>query len=292
MSPKVTSASKTALTLSAAALAYAERGWPVFPLKARDKTPLTRTGFKVATCDPAVIESWWDHWPTANIGIATGHDFDVLDIDGDLGRAALREFWTRRGITYHHDGPVSLTGKGWHMLFQNTGHGNGADLLGGGSKLDFRGLGGYIAAAPSIHPLGHTYRWDEHRGPDTPLPPPPDWLFELLNRDDNPAAAPAKPKPIIIANLAFETLVEGGYIPRDQTPRGVQNRLQRPDILQVCADKGITLRQRTHYWVAACVYHEDSTPSMAIYTSNNTFHCYGCGAYGDSIDLEAGTHLG
>lgn len=287
----MTSPSKDGSALSASAIAYAERGWPVFPCKPGDKAPLTRNGFKAATTDLDQIESWWDFWTDANIGLATGHAFDVLDVDGDAGVAALRAFWRRKNIAYQHDGPVSLTGKGWHFLFAPTGRGNGAALLGPDSKLDFRGIGGYIVAAPSLHPLGHHYEWDLRRGPDTPIPAPPAWLNDLLDRDDNPVAAKAPPKKHILPNSTYEQLVAEGILPKAQAPRGIVQRVERPDILEVCADQGIRLRKRTHYWVAACVFHADSTPSMAVYPSNNTFHCYGCGAHGDSYDLRNGTHL-
>jgi putative DNA primase/helicase len=276
-----------------AALEYANRGWRVFPCVPEGKTPLTRNGFKAATTDLGIIESWWDWTPHANIGLATGHIFDVLDVDGDAGVKALRKFWLERGIDYRHEGPVSLTGRGWHFLFAATGFRNGAALLGPDSKLDFRGAGGYIIAAPSKHPLGHHYQWDDARGPDRPLPVAPDWLTPLMERSGAPEAQPAKPKPVILANETYEALIEGGLIPRDQIPRGVQSRLEREDILAVCAELGFPLRQRGHYYLGKCPTpeHEDSTPSCAFYPSNNTWYCYGCQAHGDSLDLRNGTHL-
>src|SRR4051812_49746069 len=69
-----------------AALAYAARGWPLFPLKPREKTPLISkadggNGVKDATTDPAAIEAWWTACPEANIGLACGAAFFVLDAD-------------------------------------------------------------------------------------------------------------------------------------------------------------------------------------------------------------------
>jgi DNA primase len=47
--------------------------------------------------------------------------------------------------------------------------------------------------------------------------------------------------------------------------------------------------------LAHCVApdHEDRTPSMTIYTESQRFRCYGCGLFGDVVDLEriAGRHL-
>jgi Bifunctional DNA primase/polymerase, N-terminal len=40
------------------ALEYARRGIPVFPCKRADKSPLTKNGFKDATCDEQQIREW------------------------------------------------------------------------------------------------------------------------------------------------------------------------------------------------------------------------------------------
>lgn len=272
--------------LLAWALAYAGGGFPVFPLVPRDKRPLTTNGFKNATTDPAIIETWWDQWPGANIGIATGHAFDVLDVDGEAGVKALE---AHIGSRYRHPGPWAATGKGWHLLFLPTGRGNGAALLGKDSKLDFRGTGGYIVAPPSIHPLGHRYNWVV--SPDTALPEPPQWLFDLLDHQSVPEAEAAKPRPTVLPNHIYEALQESGVI-KDQLPAGVlRDRLGREDILQVCADKGYKLRGRGSYQLMACPFHDDSTPSCAVYPHNNTFYCFGCQAHGDSYDLRHDKHI-
>lgn len=85
-----------------AALAYAHRGWRVFPLhgvangactckrhdcSSPDKHPLVRHGLYEGTTDRNKIESWWRHWPQANIGVATGPDSALLVIDVDLPKA-------------------------------------------------------------------------------------------------------------------------------------------------------------------------------------------------------------
>src|SRR5258708_1597587 len=65
----------------AAALAYAELGYPVLPCVANQKRPATFNGFKDATTDPEQIEKWWRMWPMANVAIRTD-GLLVLDIDG------------------------------------------------------------------------------------------------------------------------------------------------------------------------------------------------------------------
>src|SRR5262249_21291268 len=49
----------SALHLRKAALAYAARGWYVFPCLVGGKTPVFKGGFHGATTNPAVIERWW-----------------------------------------------------------------------------------------------------------------------------------------------------------------------------------------------------------------------------------------
>ena len=34
-----------------------------------------------------------------------------------------------------------------------------------------------------------------------------------------------------------------------------------------------------------CPLHNEKTPSFTIYRKSNTFHCFGCGAHGDAIEL-------
>ena len=71
--------------LKAAALAYASWGWPVFPLKPGQKVPATKNGFKDATTDKDRLARWWDRNPHSNIGLPTGHAFDVVDVDAPKG---------------------------------------------------------------------------------------------------------------------------------------------------------------------------------------------------------------
>src|SRR5260370_34058436 len=77
-----------------AALAYASRGWPVFPCKPDSKRPLTEHGVKDATTDPDIIRGWWTQWPNALIGFACGHASGVfvldLDVEDDPNGAKLR----------------------------------------------------------------------------------------------------------------------------------------------------------------------------------------------------------
>jgi hypothetical protein len=66
----------------AAALRYAQAGWPVFPCITGEKAPATKHGFLDATTDPDKITWWWSRNPGRNVAIATGTPGpDVLDVD-------------------------------------------------------------------------------------------------------------------------------------------------------------------------------------------------------------------
>lgn len=137
------------------ALWYASQGIPVFPLQPGQKIPLPRThGCLDATTDEALIRAWWAATPTANIGIATGHVLDVIDIDGPAGRDSWRDEVAARGLVPPILGTVD-TPRGTHHYITPTGDGNAAGIWPG---VDFRGAGGYVVAPPSTVG-GHAYRW-------------------------------------------------------------------------------------------------------------------------------------
>jgi hypothetical protein len=222
--------SRPSVVLRDAALGYASRGIPVLPLhypllhhssvqpvtddgqlahptvgtgcSCRDpscgqvaKHPLGSLvphGLKEATTNRARVLAWWTQQPQANIGLATGFRFDVLDVDGPIGAQAIRTF-----AGHHHlesSGPLVRTGGGgWHYYLAPTGLGNVAprDL----EQVDWRGRGGYVVAPPSRHRSGHPYQWVAGRDLDTAVPRVPAALRQRLQhrQADRPAAVVAVP---------------------------------------------------------------------------------------------------
>jgi Bifunctional DNA primase/polymerase, N-terminal/YspA, cpYpsA-related SLOG family len=211
-----------ARALRTAALGYAAHGIPVLPLHTpqlrpvmaeRDqavvavgcscgdqgcdrpgkhpRTLLVPHGVTQATRDPERVEGWWRRAPLANIGLATGHTVDVLDLDGPLGVAALRAFAADHG--WMPTGPLVRTGRGWHLYLQPSGTGPRnpihPELL---AHVDWRGKGAYAIAPPSRHAYG-AYTWV--RGLDTPLEAAPPALLALLRprRVDRAAPLPSRP---------------------------------------------------------------------------------------------------
>jgi hypothetical protein len=179
-------------TLSAA-LGYAGRGWPVFPLfepvgtgcTCRNpkcdrigKHPRTRNGLKDGTTDPATVRQWWAEWPDAGVGIVTGpaSGFWMLGPDGPEGLADLK-------VLEHEHGPLPPTARvrsgsgGEHLYFAWPTDGvpipNRRNHR--GLKIDLRGCGdgpGYVIGAPSRNANG-AYSWLDERPPADA----PSWLL-------------------------------------------------------------------------------------------------------------------
>jgi hypothetical protein len=182
-----------------AALGYARRGIRVIPITPRSKIPLIDAWPTQATSDETTIRAWWQRWPDAGIGIATGkagrRQFFVLDIDdknGKNGSDTLAELETQHGKL--PDTVTVLTGSGGrHLYFTTTVEirNDAGKRLGEG--LDIRGEGGYVVAPPSTHENGHTYQFEDGYaiGDLTPADAP-GWLMHRLTTQ--PKIDPAKPR--------------------------------------------------------------------------------------------------
>jgi hypothetical protein len=219
--------SRRRVALRDAALGYASRGIPVLPLhhplphrgdlqprdgqrlapstasggcSCRDagcgqvgKHPLGSLvphGVKDATCNRARILAWWTCHPQANIGLATGHAFDVLDVDGPAGEQAIRELAATHGL--HSSGPLVRTGgDGWHFYLAPTGLGNAHPQ--GLEHVDWRGWGGYVVAPPSRHASGQLYQWVPGRDLEvSPGEVPSVLLARLEHRPPQRSAGPVE----------------------------------------------------------------------------------------------------
>ena len=187
-----------------AAVDYINRGFAVFPLKYKGKTPLTANGCKDATTDAAVVKAWWQRWPNANIGIATGQKSGgliVIDLDIDENKG-LDGYHTLRDWE-HDNGNLpdtwqSITGRGGNHLFFRSpkSAGNRAGILEG---VDIRGDGGYIVAPPSIHQNGKKYEW-EQSPEEFELAEADDTVFRLLEtKNTNQNDSEFKPPEIVPA---------------------------------------------------------------------------------------------
>jgi Bifunctional DNA primase/polymerase, N-terminal len=124
-----------------AALAYAARGWPIFPATAR-KTPIFEGWQEAACTDPATIKGWWKRWPDARIALPTGKrsKLVVLDIDVKDPRAYGFDTLADFGFAILPESPLAHTRSGGlHVYFARgeTEIKNSIGVLGPG--LDVRG---------------------------------------------------------------------------------------------------------------------------------------------------------
>jgi hypothetical protein len=192
--------------LGQAALAYAGDGWSVFPCEPRGKTPLARlapAGVKNATTDPDTVARWWRQEPDANIGLACGGNFWVLDLDPDKGAmAALADLERRYGPLPTTVSVITGSG-GWHHYFApNPRPLNWANRL--GTKLDTRNTGGYVLAPPSVHPNGRRYEWAA--APCLPIVAAPAWLLDILD--------PPRAEPVLVPFVPASTRAACAYVAR------------------------------------------------------------------------------
>lgn len=160
------------------------------------KHPRTQHGLDDATTDLAQIAKWWQFWPAANIGVATGPDSGIVVVDIDP-RHGGTESWVnlREEHGYEHEGPACLTGGGGlHLYFQHPGtkiRNSSGEVAEG---IDIKGDRGYVVAPPSVHAAGTSYSWIEGYAPwERALPPIPGWLLELMRKAPEAAGLGAAP---------------------------------------------------------------------------------------------------
>lgn len=182
------------------ALRYIKLGWAVFPLEG--KKPIIREWQIAATLSESQVRDWWGRWPKANIGIRTGDAFFMFDVDLKSGGESDLDF-LREQYGPIPDTIQQVTGTGgYHFLFQMPGFPvrnlQGAQNPLFGKGIDIRGIGGYMVAAPSVHPeTGREYFWDGLKEiEEQKIAAAPGWMLDKLRGrtaappDPGKAAAP------------------------------------------------------------------------------------------------------
>lgn len=176
------------------ALAYAARGWAVFPVhtikngrctcldadcRNQGKHPIPTNGLNAATHDPDKITAWWTRTPTANIGIATGEisGLVVLDVDPrNGGDKSMQEMVKEWGDAWLDTYSVQTGSGGYHHYYRHPGE-RVPNVPSFRAGLDIKADGGYIVAPPSLHASGGHYEVLE--GNDT-VETMPDWMDALI----------------------------------------------------------------------------------------------------------------
>jgi hypothetical protein len=208
--------------LSDAALDYLERGLSIIALEG--KAPHVQlhprgindpiTGAPETEEERAAVIRHFTTDGVTGIGISTGGPYFVVDIDGEEGAVAWRDL---AKADYLPSRWVAKTGRGLHLWFGSpTGPVVSRKL---GSKLDLKGVGGYVVAPPSAHPDGGSYEWlvGPMDGPPLEAPEALQAHLAKLTRADERAAElrvqhrPVRHQPIERSELGFRFFPSWGF---------------------------------------------------------------------------------
>ena len=231
-----------------AALAFAARGWAVFPVKG--KKPLTPHGYKDGTKDSAQIIQWWTQWPDANVGVVTGMSsgIGVLDVDNKNDKNGDESL--RRLIEEYGPLPETLMSRtvsgGWHFVFRLPAA-SVRSKKGFREGLDFLAEGSYFVAPPST--IGEkSYEWTMQ----SEIADCPAWLAafgqEIVEEDGDDESPEERVKRLVL----------------DLFPKG---------------------KRSNTYWMTICPYHDDTEASLSITLKTGLFRCFACSAKGSLVDL-------
>jgi len=187
------------------ALAYADRGWHVFPVwgaeggrcrcgtecQSPGKHPvssLVRRGMLDATTDHDTIKQWWTTMPDAGIAVSLAPSgMAAVDVDPRNGGYLTLELLEEQHGKIDTDLVQFTQGGGEHRFFYLEA-GSSLQLPGKlGDGVDLK-RNGYSVLPPTTGPAG-VYDWEASSNPlDGALPAPlPDWIRSLAKPVDRPA---------------------------------------------------------------------------------------------------------
>lgn len=257
-------------TILHSALAWHNNGIATIPILARSKSPALDSWAEYQQRLPTERElrAWFSN-PAYNLAVITGwRGLVVIDWD-DIH--AFDEWKNWLGIkrqalltTYR-----VYTSRGIHLYYWAFKEAHCAHL----THCDVKAAGGYVLAPPSIHPSGATYTAQGEINDTIGI----DDVADLL-----PGYAEAvKPPPMVVAvdDDPFTAAMR-----RDLPPNSIESIKARLTIADV-----LGRRENGRTWHTVCPLHGDTNPSFVVYPDGH-FHCYGCGAHGDVIDLYSALH--
>lgn len=205
-----------------AALAYAARGWSVFPCQEGKKVPATKNGWLDSTTDQNTIKSWWQENPNYNVAIATGpSNLCVIDIDpGGLdGWDEIVQQLPDLARLENEFPRVDTPRGGFHYYMEGEGFTTASKLAKG---VDTRGKGGYVLAPPSYVDDGKSkgaYEGEPHIGDIPPVYTP---IFSRIGKEPKttapePAVPPEQvkwdePETLRRAEAVLTTFVNEGKV--------------------------------------------------------------------------------
>ena len=188
------------MTILDAALAWAARGFRVFPITPGGKVPPKGLAWKIeATTDPAKIRAWWAFEPNYNYAVAAGEGTLIVDVDAAKnGFAALLDLDLPDTLT------VKTPGGGMHLYMHGPDVQNSVDRIAPG--IDIRSAGGYVVGPGSFFadPGGKKgYTGTYHVINDTsPVEVPAGFVImcgDPKQREQGPAVSVDEPDDIVFA---------------------------------------------------------------------------------------------
>ncbi len=312
----------TSTNLATEALAYASRGWLIFPLwhivdgicqcadahacGSPGKHPRTRHGLSEASSDHRTVERWWSMWPDANIGMPMGaNGLAAIDVDPRHdGEASLGTIWhyaRDRGVNLFETRLIRTGSGGTHLIYRQPPGGikSGARTF-SLDGIDTRGRGGYIVAPPSLHASGQRYQVVEN---GCTIAPWPDVLNALLEPDPKPAPPAARPFRVLVtgsrtwthpapikAALAALKNTHGGrlVVVHGACPRGADNIADR-----WCHNENVTAERHPADWsTGRAAGHKrnaamvDTQPDICLaFIENESPGATGCAALAEKAGI-------
>ena len=250
-----------------AAEAYAALGWRVVPIAPGTRYPKGLEQWQHhATTDLDTIRSWWGGlYRNHGVGIVTGPGSGlwVLDIDvkdGKPGRASLEALEAEHGPL-----PVTVTAVtgsgGAHLFFAwddkhhvtNFQEHPASKVTPFGEGIDVRGEGGFVVAAPTLHPdFDVLYKWVEGRDPwSLAAAPAPEWAYQRLERGHPTEGRLSRATPL--PGLTADTTAKTHHNPLNN---GQQDPISAADHIREQEDYRSLLE--TDGWVCTADYGEQS----------------------------------
>jgi hypothetical protein len=248
-----------------AALAWLERGVPLVPIQPRSKHLVRGFGPHLRQITTPGECWYWFHEHSVNLGLVCGGAAGLTVLDIDL----LTEYETWK---YHNrelaETYTVKTARGFHVYFVV------GDIPSGKvGKIEVKGSGSVIMAAPSVHPSGAVYRPLVelapilHAGADFPL------LSELSKK---------KPAGIVAR-------VQAAATGRDD----LIGRIKAAWPILPLAESMTKLTSGDGRWfhgLCPLPGHKDRRPSFWVDAERGTFGCYACAERGDVVNLYALRH--
>lgn len=157
------------------AKAYLDAGFSIIPIKVGDKKPPENfkwTEFQNRQASITEVEAWVKNYGDLNIGIITGQisNIVVIDIDGQDGMKSSEN------VEIPKETATAMTSNGYHIFCKYPEGLVIRNSVGIRPHIDIRGDGGYVVAAPSLHPSGIEYSWINEKLSD--FAPLPEWVIQ------------------------------------------------------------------------------------------------------------------